>query len=732
MPIRLKAEFLCPALPGSSLVRGGRLRVRTPAGEIDVNAPASLLRLVFEHCDGTRTMPELLARLPASTRDRFQRFVSFLLDRGALIDANHLTAHVLRVAYQASPFGLAEPTTQTDLIARRFSIRPIRLSPSLRHFRVARTPLLAEYRSRITTYTFDDRAATSGQLIALLWSLAGVVRSHHERLGREIPRRTLGSAGSLHLVRITLALRRAVGSIAPGFYRVHYAGERNVSLERLSTDIRLLPRAFTKPWVLEYATGAVFLTADERSGARRYRNRALQYLFMEAGASLHNGALSAPALGLGYAILGAYYEVAVASQCQTGGHAVLGSAVFGASPSRKQLAQWLRTPEPEFAWSDQPSAIYQMPFFMARARFEDEDAFTWGRDTDARLACRKALAEAIERRGYAEPRGIARGKWGDFDRMCHPDTLACYDNDQYALPGFPYARFSARRVYPWATGLSVSDGKTTRVPAELVFIPKNLEPYGRKHRPLGQMNSSGCAAGETLEDALRRALLEVIERDAFMRHWLSQSPGRAVRDRGLPATLRSRLRRLREAGCTATLVELQSDWATVFLAAAQHHGRSFTAIGAAAGPQAEVAADAALGELESRVFAWLHDHEASALRVPADVSTPEHHFELYRLKAFYRRADRFLFPSRAGDFRAKSINGARLQTLCDAFLARGIEPLYVDITPKSCYIDQGRTRLTVVRALVPSMIPVSFGFGREPRGMVERVHPDSKFPHPFP
>ena len=46
----------------------------------------------------------------------------------------------------------------------------------------------------------------------------------------------------------------------------------------------------------------------------------------------------------------------------------------------------------------------------------------------------------------------------------------------------------------------------------------------------GQTTTSGLAAGTTFEDAALRALYELIERDAFMLHWLARMPGELIRD----------------------------------------------------------------------------------------------------------------------------------------------------------------------------------------------------------
>jgi len=60
----------------------------------------------------------------------------------------------------------------------------------------------------------------------------------------------------------------------------------------------------------------------------------------------------------------------------------------------------------------------------------------------------------------------------------------------------------------------------------------------------------------------------------------------------------------------------------------------------------------------------------------------------------------------------------------------------VDLTPEGAALDQGRVPLHVVRAIVPGMIPISFGYGREPLGLpavraLRRGAAGIPFPHPF-
>ena len=145
------------------------------------------------------------------------------------------------------------------------------------------------------------------------------------------------------------------------------------------------------------------------------------------------------------------------------------------------------------------------------------------------------------------------------------------------------------------------------------------------------------------------------------------------------------------------------------------------------------ATEGALDETEARVYAWLHGHQPTIDR-PEQVSSTEHHFELYGLKRYFRRADRVLFPAQPATTTRWPRAGKpkTLDEMVHRLSRAGHEAIAVDITPDAHCIDQGRTPLSVMKVLVPGLLPISFGYRKEPLGMVDRAHPGASFPHPFP
>lgn len=731
---------ICPTVAGPAVVNGGLLIVRTAQRDIEIRAPSSLLREAVSRFDGTRSITEALAApLKLQRRDELRAFVAFLLEQGAMIDANLLTAEAARFGFQGSQFGLAAPARLTNQICRRFLWNSDG-NESQRHderYSNVRSPLDRFFDRRVSTYTFEDGPVPVKAFEALLWSLAGVVREQHDRVGWVTPKRTIASAGGMHLLEVYAAVQRPIGKLAAGVYRVRYPSARTVTLDRVSNEHALLPRAFGNPWELRFAAGAIFLAADVSIAALRYRNRALQYLFMEAGAALHNGGLVAPALGLGYSTIGGYYESIIGRLCQLDKQLTLGSAIFGLSPSAKSIRRLANAPEMDYAWVDTSSPRYSMPFHLARARIktaDDSRPFTWGRGADPWLALRKATAEAIEREGFREPRSLVRGTLVSVRGALDPRSFIRYSTAQHRSKAFPYRPFDHSAEYYWVSGRNLATDKSVRVAADLVYARASLLSLGLEPgQPLTQVTSSGCAAGTTDDEAVYRALLEIIERDAFMRHWLRQTPGQVLNVRSLPVDLRRRISAIEATGCKVCVQSLDSPWAHVALVAAQNSAEHFTTMGTASHSELVVALVSALDEIESRVYAWLHGH-APSISAPGQVQTTEHHFELYGLKRYFARADAVLFPSKRSVARLTTQSRGRAVT--DDLVARlskaGMEPVAVDITPQMRCIDQGRTPLSVFKALVPTLLPMSFGFMREPRGMLANVHPASQFPHPFP
>ena len=142
---------------------------------------------------------------------------------------------------------------------------------------------------------------------------------------------------------------------------------------------------------------------------------------------------------------------------------------------------------------------------------------------DPKRAIMKAVGESIERYcpSHFNYEDFTLAAYSDLDcEAVHPADFALFSNRQYAEPGFPFSRLTASTPLRWVSAYSITHDQPILVPASFVYIPYFSDPL---HEPLAHNPiSTGLACGSNLAPAIYKAILEVIERDAFMIMWQNQ------------------------------------------------------------------------------------------------------------------------------------------------------------------------------------------------------------------
>ncbi len=154
-----------------------------------------------------------------------------------------------------------------------------------------------------------DRPLTRAELAALLWATQGITGSMGGYHFRASP-----SAGALYPVETYLAVHRVEG-VTPGIWHFQVL---DFALELIAAgDFRqpLVAAGLAQDFLGE--AGAVFIwTGILNRGRWKYRERAVRYLFLDAGHICQNLMLAATALGLGVCPVGAFFDEEVESLVQ--------------------------------------------------------------------------------------------------------------------------------------------------------------------------------------------------------------------------------------------------------------------------------------------------------------------------------------------------------------------------------------------------------------------------------
>lgn len=213
-----------------------------------------------------------------------------------------------------------------------------------------------------------------------------------------------------------------------------------------------------------------------------------------------------------------------------------------------------------------------------------------------------ALGELVERYSASlvppDRLGAAPGRiedWMPFARQ------------QLATPGFPFADASRVAGVPWTESWEAVSASPSSIPADLAYLACSSE------RQWCTITSNGLGAGRTLGRAAASAMLELVERDAFMRAWYAATSGPCIELAAFAAADAGAavlgdggmrlVRRLAMAGARVTLVVLPSALDVPVVLACARSERVGLAVGCAAKPSAWRAARAALIEA-SQTFDW--------------------------------------------------------------------------------------------------------------------------------
>lgn len=146
---------------------------------------------------------------------------------------------------------------------------------------------------------FTSGPLTLKEVSQLLWSAQGITEP---RSGK----RTAPSAGARYPIKVYLVVGN-VENVKPGVYR--YEPQKHQIVEVKEGDMRelLSVASLGQPWIKNGAIDLVIVGIYEIT-TKKYGERGIRYVYMEAGHVAQNILLQAEALNLGAVPVGAFYD----------------------------------------------------------------------------------------------------------------------------------------------------------------------------------------------------------------------------------------------------------------------------------------------------------------------------------------------------------------------------------------------------------------------------------------
>ncbi len=360
-----------------------------------------------------------------------------------------------------------------------------------------------------------------------------------------------------------------------------------------------------------------------------------------------------------------------------------------------------------------------------------------------------ALGEAIERSTavIAQPDELVIARYCEIEADgIDPRNWDLFDPETRGDPDFPYPPPSPKEPMSWVWAWSLTGNRPSLVPASRVFLA--LEP------PLsGDFFDcalvSGFAVGNTLEEATERALLELIERDAFMIAWANRLPLRHVPPAGMGASATAFEQPGLDVRCGLIELDLGAPTA-IAMVRSTRPGDPALVVAAAADLDVGRACERALNELAAN---RLHVRQLLSGKdeqihptSPTDIRDQTAHGLLYSRPEMLAEAA-FWWEQPAPEIDAAqqraSSPGSQVRSLVDSISRAGLEAFVVDLTPP----EIRSLGLWAVKALIPGAYPMNFD-SRWPHLGGRRIHEApvaaglrdkplptgqlNRFPHPFP
>lgn len=377
-----------------------------------------------------------------------------------------------------------------------------------------------------------------------------------------------------------------------------------------------------------------------------------------------------------------------------------------------------------------------------------------------------SILENLERFSAHRPRGVA-----DIVRDCYrnlvtvavnPRAFILHSDAQQIEPNFHLKPYSDSLVFNWKWGFSVKENKSKLVPEQLVYYWL-VEENNKQINRFVYETSNGTSLGASVEEAALFALLEVIERDAYMTTWYGQfSPKQIDLSTISDSRSLSIIKRSEHEGLKIYLFDIRIDinipvvWAMAVDSRDDAPIKSYCASSAHFNPEeaiwgALVEVITSISIYQKTAMEWREDAK-KMYHDPFMVKVMHDHVVLYSLPDTLTRFD-FLFRDKKyysmNELYAEVLKRERsldlteeLKFVMDQVLAVSEDIILVDIS----FPALGEMNLSCVKALAPGLHPITFGHQYRRASLMRinkaakklghkefsRIEELNQFPHNFP
>lgn len=550
-----------------------------------------------------------------------------------------------------------------------------------------------------------------------------------------IPGHSVPSGGALYPLKIYVLIEEDQVGIKSGYYEYN-AEQNNFILFNNDVDIEQLKYCFNQEEMPFGSSIQIIIAADLNRQPYKYANRGYRLTLIEAGHAAENISLYCAEKGLGSCEMGGVQDEPLKQELNLDENVWPLLAIPIGFPANSETEQFnkIRFVEEKVNKSQPVKQVWTKvfdkdgSFFGATTTYLDEEGniqYAGATSPSYADAIFKATIEGYERWFSSQVRvdfhGSANqvpGKWLD------PNSIISLTLEQTKKCG----------VKPFTKDLAIDWTKGTNYNGAAIYVPSDMVYYGQKssENRIYFGNSSGTAAHFNYDEAKKRAVIELIERDALMLNWYYQESPNVIDEKILPIHIKNRIKHWAKQNRKMFVLQIPSDFGNVFEVIIISKEYPCFISGAAATIDKKSINDAILKasrEAEYNLLLALSYPDKTPVN-PISVLTPYDHGKVYYFKENANKLRWLWKKNRNTSERLSIVDIETKYGGFERFCNETLNLVTINLSPNN-------SDLNVVRVFSPFLVPINFGFytAHYTNPIVKfagGAHPNSlKMPHYF-
>lgn len=508
---------------------------------------------------------------------------------------------------------------------------------------------------------------------------------------------TVPSGGALYPLKIFVLVEENQIGLSIGYYEYDYVHEILIQFSN-TIDREKLKYCFNQENMPFGSSVQIIISADITRQPYKYSNRGYRLTLMEAGHAAENLCLYCTEQGLGCCELGGILDEPMRMELNlldTDIYPLLGIAIGYKGMDNKEEINKLKFVE---SFIENNSHIIGVKlntfdetpdFYSSYAVYKDTSGncqYSGAVSPCYEDALFKATIEAYERWKSGDERVDYTGAAENLSSWIHPKELIPLAKEQIIATGL--TEFTESIRISWVRGVNY-ENRDVMIPTDIVYYGQKKEGTDR----LYYSNSSGVAAHFLYDEARKRALTELIERDAIMNNWFKkESPFRLT---SLPLHCKKHVDYWISKGREMFFLEMPSEYGEVIECVIFSDTFPCFVCGAAATlavEEIETIFVKSMQEAENNLLIALNMKTSS---MPKEILTPVDHGRYYYIKENALTIKWLIEGSDKKDI-------ALAQDIDVLELYKSLRTITVELSsPTDC--------IKVVRVLSPDLLPINFG-----------------------